>query len=54
MKVINTDQCEKECEYCEIEEKDKANIFINCTLKDKTYRYGQYIDCEDGKKKGEL
>lgn len=54
MKATCTNQCEKECIYCILEEENKANVYIHCNLKNKKYRYGQYIDCDDLKRKEEI
>lgn len=50
MNMILTDEC-VDCEYCTVQEKSKADIFIVCSAKEKTYRYGQCIPCEQKRKK---
>ena len=45
----------KDCELCQygtIDDTNKARIKVHCAARDKTYCYGQYIPCEDYKKKG--
>ena len=46
MKFICSDQCEQ-CKHCTVETIDKSNVFINCNLNNKKYRYGQRIECSD-------
>lgn len=51
MSMIITSECE-ECVYGRILEESKSNIWVKCNARDKMYRYGQCIPCEDKKKRG--
>lgn len=44
MEMIITSQCES-CEFGFIDEINKARIKVYCSVKDKTYCYGQCIPC---------
>lgn len=48
---MTTDECET-CKYVIINEENKARIKVTCTLKNKTYNWGQYIPCNEYRKKG--
>lgn len=50
MGVIITSQCEK-CRHGTIDETNKARIKVHCSARDKTYCYGQCIQCDDYIKK---
>lgn len=50
MGVIITSQCES-CQYGSIDETNKARIKVFCSRKDRTYCYGQCIQCDNYKKK---
>lgn len=50
MEVIITSQCES-CQYGLVDDADKSRIKVYCSTKDKTYCYGQCIQCDDYKKK---
>lgn len=50
--MINTSACEF-CSYGTIDETNKAKILVHCSLKDKTYIYGQNISCEPTERKKE-
>lgn len=45
MQMIITSECEN-CIYSTISNNDKAKIKIYCSIKNKTYYYGQCIPCE--------
>ena len=45
MKMIITSECE-ECIHSMLDESNKAKIKIYCSIKNKTYYYGQCIPCE--------
>ena len=45
MKMIITSECE-ECIHSILDESNKAKIKIYCSIKNKTYYYGQCIPCE--------
>lgn len=49
-KMICTSECEK-CTYCIYDDTNKANIKVYCSLKDKTYFYGQKVPCDNFVKK---
>lgn len=40
-----TNQC-IDCNNCEVDDKDKSNIKIICHLKNRTFCYGQFVNCE--------
>lgn len=40
-----TANCEKECKYGTVYQTDKAHVFVRCEANDKSYIYGQIIDC---------
>lgn len=46
MEMITTDTCEN-CRYGTVLEENKALIKVYCSIKDKTYFYGQCIPCEN-------
>jgi hypothetical protein len=45
MQMIITSECEN-CIYSSIDDEDKSKVKIYCSIKDKTYYYGQCIPCE--------
>lgn len=45
-KMICTSECE-ECKRGVIQDENKAKIKVFCTLKNKSYYYGQMIPCDD-------
>lgn len=45
VKTIDTSECEF-CEYGSIDETDKARVTVYCSKKDKTYCFGQRIQCD--------
>ena len=49
MNMITTDECEK-CKYSQIEEINKGTIYVNCSLKEKRYFYGQCVPCNNFEK----
>lgn len=49
MSMIITSEC-SDCVYGEIIEKSKRDIWVHCDARDKMYRYGQCVPCEDKKK----
>ena len=49
MEVIITSQCEN-CQYGIVDDTDKSRIKVYCSAKDKTYCYGQCIQCDGYKK----
>lgn len=52
MTMINTSECEY-CRYGTVDETDKSRIKVYCSLREKTYWYGQCIQC-DSKVKVEI
>lgn len=46
--MIITSECEQ-CVHSVIDEEDKARIKIYCSVKDKTYFWGQCIPCDHKK-----
>lgn len=46
MKMINTSECES-CKYSTIDDTNKSRVKVHCSLREKTYYYGQCIPCED-------
>ena len=50
MATINSTECIT-CKNGLLDDSNKARIKIYCKLKDKTYYYGQYIQCDDKEKK---
>ncbi len=50
MKANNSSDCES-CKFAQIDESNKARVKIVCTLKNKTYYYGQHIECDCHEKK---
>ena len=50
MATINSTECTT-CKNGLLDDSNKARIKIYCKLKDKTYYYGQYIQCDDKEKK---
>jgi len=50
MGMIITSQCES-CQYGAIDKTDRARIKVYCSMKGKTYCYGQRIQCDSYKKK---
>ncbi|MFG6378180.1 MAG: hypothetical protein K1W19_07680 [Lachnospiraceae bacterium] len=50
MGMIITSQCES-CQHGSIDATNKARIKVFCFKKDRTYYYGQCIQCDDYKKK---
>lgn len=49
-KVINTAQCET-CESGFIDDTNKARVKVTCSTKEKTYYYGQCIQCDEYRKR---
>ncbi len=49
MEVITTDQCEH-CVYGSVNEISKAEMYVHCQRKDKTYFFGQCVPCDDFRK----
>lgn len=47
--MIITSECE-ECIHSTINELDKAQVKVYCSIKDKTYYWGQYIPCDHKEK----
>lgn len=43
--MIITSECEQ-CIHSVINEEDKAKVKIHCRIKDRTYYWGQCIQCE--------
>lgn len=43
--MIITSECE-ECIYSTINEESKARVKVYCSIKDKTYYFGQCIPCD--------
>ena len=52
MDTINSTKCTT-CKNGLLDDSDKARIKVHCKLKDKTYYYGQYIQCDDKENKDE-
>lgn len=50
MKMILTSECE-ECDYGIIDGSDKRCVKVKCIDKNKEYYYGQYIPCDNKKKR---
>ena len=50
--MIITSECEK-CIHSIINEESKARVKVYCSVKDKTYYYGQCIPCEYKEKRKE-
>ena len=48
--MILTSECEQ-CIHSVINEENKARVKVYCSVKDKTYFWGQCIPCEDKKRK---
>ena len=48
--MINTSECE-DCIYGTIHEESKAIVRVYCSVKDKTYFFGQCIPCENKRKR---
>jgi hypothetical protein len=49
--IIAGKDCEK-CAYSQINDSDKGNIVVHCEARDRIYHWGQYVPCEDLKKRG--
>lgn len=47
--TIVTSECTK-CKYCTVKEESKSIIKIACAAHNKTYNYGQRIECDDFEK----
>ena len=52
MATINSTECTT-CKNGLLDNSNKARIKVHCKLKDKTYYYGQYIQCDDKENKDE-
>ena len=50
--MINTSECEF-CDFGTIDDTNKAKIKVYCSIKDKTYYYGQCIPCDNKTKRME-
>lgn len=50
MKMIITSECEQ-CVHSTIIETDKSKVKVHCDVKDKTYYWGQCVQCEDRRQK---
>ena len=50
MASINSTECTT-CKNGLLDDSNKARIKVYCKLKDKTYYYGQYIQCDNKEKK---
>ncbi len=50
MGVINTSECES-CEYGSVDESNKARVKVYCSKKEKTFYYGQSIQCDEREKR---
>ena len=50
MATINSTECIT-CKNGLLDDSNKARIKVHCKLKDKTYYYGQYIQCDYKEKK---
>ena len=48
--MILTSECEQ-CIHSVINEENKERVKVYCSVKDKTYFWGQCIPCEDKKRK---
>ncbi len=48
--TINTAEC-VECIYGTIDETDPSRLYVNCSVRNKKYYYGQRIPCDDKRKK---
>lgn len=48
--TILTSSC-PECKYCIMDEKSKAVIKVICSAHDKTYNYGQRVECNEFEEK---
>ena len=48
--MIITSECEF-CIYGTVDDSDKAKVKVYCSYKDKTYYYGQYISCDNKRKR---
>lgn len=48
--TILTSECES-CLYGTVDDADKARVKVYCSYKDKTYYYGQCINCNNKRKK---
>lgn len=46
MKMINSNECEG-CKHGTVDDTNKSRVKVYCSLKDKTYYYGQCIPCEN-------
>lgn len=51
MPMINAGRDCEECEYCIINDDDKAKIKVKCKYREKEYYWGQCIPCEDKRKR---
>ena len=45
MSTINSSECEK-CKYGSVDDSNKAKVMVHCDIKDKSYFYGQYVQCD--------
>lgn len=52
MGLINTSKCEN-CEFGKVDEENKAKVMVFCALKNKTYYFGQNIQCDKEKLKND-
>lgn len=43
---MTTDECAN-CRYAIINEENKARVTVECSRREKTYLWGQYVPCED-------
>ena len=43
---MTTDECVN-CKYAIINEENKARVTVECSRREKTYLWGQYVPCED-------
>lgn len=50
MNMILTSECEK-CDYGIIDDSNKARVKVKCIKKDKEYYYGQYVPCDNMRKR---
>lgn len=48
--ICSDDECIN-CTHCSLDESNKAKIKVLCAARDKEYYYGQYVNCDDFKKK---
>lgn len=50
MNMILTSECEG-CDYGTIDNSNKACVKVKCADKNKEYYYGQYVSCDNKKRK---